>query len=129
MKRKAAQAEIISHPRPKKRQLTAWNLHLRKYAATEGRYKIAVSVIILMYIGNVESSLCFQVDDKLFKLVRFFFYQKASTIYQEMSATDKEQLNNDTGESIVMTGTEKSKRCQRIFNRINAIVTFIFLLF
>ena len=78
MKRKAAQAEIISHPRPKKRQPTAWNLHLRKYAATEGRYIIAISVIILMYIRNVESSLyCFQMDDKLFKLVRFFFLPKS----------------------------------------------------
>ena len=74
MKRKAAQAEITSHPSP---QLTAWNLHLRKYAATEGRYTIAVSVIMLNHIRNVECSLyCFQMGDKLFKLVRLFLTKK-----------------------------------------------------
>ena len=44
-----------------------------------------------------------------------------------MSATDKEQPNNDTGELIVMTGTEKSKRCQRIFNSNGNLYIFAIL--
>jgi len=46
MKRKAAEAEVLSLPKPKKRHLTSWNLHLKKCATTEGSYSYAKKSVI-----------------------------------------------------------------------------------
>ncbi len=55
------------------------------------------------------------MEGKLFNLEKFvFFNQKASTIYHQMSATDKEHLKEDAREQIEMTTSEQSKRCRII---------------
>ena len=56
------------------------------------------------------------------KTSKVYFNQKASCLYRGISAADKEKLNKDTEELIVMTPLEATKRCQIIFNRMNTLV-------
>ena len=58
------------------------------------------------------------------KISKVYFNQKASDLCRGLSAADKEKLNKDTEELIVMTQLEETKRCQRIFYKMNVMVTF-----